>query len=157
MSVSIYFKAGWEKELRSLKYNCHLTFHTWRTNRLMMYKSKKPVCASLPFALPSQPKRRSESLQSCPTLCNPVDCSPPGSSSRGFSKQEYWSGLPCPLSGNLPDPGIKPVSLSRVSYLHWQAGSLPLEPPGKPRNCACILIKVFWIVTWWFFADHSIG
>ena len=157
MSVSIYFKAGWEKELRSLKYNCHLTFHTWRTNRLMMYKSKKPVCASLPFALPSQPKRLPESLQSCPTLCNPVDCSPPGSSSRGFSKQEYWSGLPCPLSGNLPDPGIKPVSLSRVSYLHWQAGSLPLEPPGKPRNCACILIKVFWIVTWWFFADHSIG
>ena len=30
--------------------------------------------------------------------------------SMGFSRQEYWSGLPCPLSGNLPDPGIKPAS-----------------------------------------------
>ena len=28
----------------------------------------------------------------------------------GFSKQEYWSGLPCPLPGDLPDPGIKPAS-----------------------------------------------
>ena len=31
--------------------------------------------------------------------------------SMGFSRQEYWSGLPCPPPGNLPDPGIKPVSL----------------------------------------------
>ena len=34
-------------------------------------------------------------LQSCPTLCGPMDCSPPGSSVQGFSKQERWSGLPC--------------------------------------------------------------
>ena len=33
------------------------------------------------------------SFQSCPTLCNPMDCSPPGSS-MGFSRQEYWSGFP---------------------------------------------------------------
>ena len=39
--------------------------------------------------------------------------------SMGFSRQGYWSGLPCPPSGDLPHPGIKPVS-------HWQAGSLPL-------------------------------
>jgi len=32
--------------------------------------------------------------------------------SMGFSRQEYWSGLPCPLPGNLPDPGIKPLSLT---------------------------------------------
>ena len=31
--------------------------------------------------------------------------------SMGFSRQEYWSGLPCPLQGDLPDPGIEPVSL----------------------------------------------
>ena len=35
-------------------------------------------------------------LQSCPTLCNPIDGSPPGSLSLGFSRQEYWSGLPFP-------------------------------------------------------------
>ena len=37
-----------------------------------------------------------KSLQSCPTLCNPVDGSPPGSPSLGFSRQEHWSGLPFP-------------------------------------------------------------
>ena len=37
-----------------------------------------------------------KSLQSCPTLCNPRDSSPPGSPSLGFSKQEHWNGLPIP-------------------------------------------------------------
>ena len=47
-----------------------------------------------------------------------------------FSRQEYWSGLPCPLPGDLPNPGIKP----RSPIL--QANSLPPEPPGKPKNTA---------------------
>ena len=38
--------------------------------------------------------------------------------SMGFSRQEYWSGLPCPPPGDLPNSGIKPVSFS---LLHWQA------------------------------------
>ena len=37
--------------------------------------------------------------QSCLTLCNPMDCSPPGSSVHGFPRQEYWSGLSCPPPG----------------------------------------------------------
>ena len=37
-----------------------------------------------------------KSLQSFPTLCNPIDGSPPGSPSLGFSRQEYWSGVPSP-------------------------------------------------------------
>ena len=49
--------------------------------------------------------------QSCPTLCDPMACSPRGSSVNGILQQEYWSGLPCPPPGDLPDPGIKPVSL----------------------------------------------
>jgi len=36
-----------------------------------------------------------------------MDCSPPGYSVHGFSSQEYWSGLPFPSPGDLPDPGIK--------------------------------------------------
>ena len=43
-----------------------------------------------------------------------------------FSRQEYWSGLPCPSPGDLPDPGIKPISPV------LQTDSLPTEPPGKP-------------------------
>ena len=50
------------------------------------------------------------SLQSCPTLCDPtVACQ--ASLSMGFSRQEYWSGLPSPPPGDLPDPGIEPTSL----------------------------------------------
>ena len=50
----------------------------------------------------------------------------------GFPRQEYWSGLPFPSPGNLPDPGIK--HMSSVS----QAGSLPSEPAGSPCVCVCI-------------------
>ena len=47
----------------------------------------------------------------------------------GFSRQKYWSGLSLSPPVDLPDPGIKPVSLTS---LHWQTGSLSLAPPGKP-------------------------
>ena len=58
----------------------------------------------------------SEVAQSCPTLCNPVDCSPSGSAvheallSMGLSRQEYWSRLPFPSPGDLPNPGFEPRS-----------------------------------------------
>ena len=45
--------------------------------------------------------------QSCPTLCDPMDYSPPGSSVMGFSRQGYWSGLPFPSPEDLPDPEIE--------------------------------------------------
>ena len=45
--------------------------------------------------------------------------------SMGFSRQEYWSGLPFPCPGDLPDPGIEPRSPT------LQADALPSEPPGK--------------------------
>ena len=41
-------------------------------------------------------KSESEVAQSCPTLSDPMDCSPLGSPSMGFSRQEYWSGVPLP-------------------------------------------------------------
>ena len=44
----------------------------------------------------------------------------------GFSRQEYWKGLPFPSPGELPDPGIEPRSPA------LQADTLPSEPPGKP-------------------------
>ena len=49
-------------------------------------------------------------LQSCPTLGDPMDCSPPGSSIHGISQQEYWSGLPCLLQGIFPTQGMEPVA-----------------------------------------------
>ena len=53
-----------------------------------------------------------------------VDKAPP---SMGFSRQEYWSGLPFPSPGDLPDPGIEPRSLA------LQADALTSEPPEKPK------------------------
>ena len=59
--------------------------------------------------------------KSCPTLVTPwtVACQAP--LSVGFSKQEYWSGLPSPSPGDLPDPGIKSTSPALQSH------SLPTE------------------------------
>ena len=48
--------------------------------------------------------------QWCSTVCDPMDCSPPDSSVYGIFQQEYWSGLPFPSSGDLPDPGMEPTS-----------------------------------------------
>ena len=53
-------------------------------------------------------RKESEVDQSCPTLCDPVDYSLPGSSVRGVLQEEHWSGLPFPSPGDLPNPGIKP-------------------------------------------------
>ena len=49
--------------------------------------------------------------------------------SMGFFRQEYWSGLPCPPPGDLPDPGIQPGSSQSPAL---QVGSLSLASPGKP-------------------------
>ena len=51
-----------------------------------------------------------------------------GPLSMGFSRKEYWSGLPCPPPGNLPNPGIEPRSPG------LQVDSLPAEPPAKPKR-----------------------
>ena len=67
-------------------------------------------------------------VQSCPTLCNPMDCSGQALLTMGFSRPEYWSGLPCLPPGDLPNPGIKPRSPE------LQADSLPSEQPWKSWN-----------------------
>ena len=45
---------------------------------------------------PFEAAAAANSLQSCPTLCDPIDGSPPGSTAPRFSRQEHWSGLPFP-------------------------------------------------------------
>ena len=57
--------------------------------------------------------------------------------SMGFSRQEYWRGLPCPPPGDLPNPGIEPMSLTAPVC---QASSLPLVPAGTPYTCICSLL-----------------
>ena len=81
----------------------------------------------------------SEVAQSCPTLCDPMDCiAHHAPLSMGFSRQEYWSGLPFPSSGDLPDPGIEPRSPA------LQADALTSEPPGKPFVYGKVCKKKAW-------------
>ena len=67
--------------------------------------------------------------QLCPTLCDPMDCSPPASSVHGiFQARKSWSGLPFPPPEDLltqgPNPGLP----------HGRLDALPPEPPGKSSN-----------------------
>ena len=63
--------------------------------------------------------------KSCPTLVTPWSVAHQASLSMGFSRQEYWSGLPFPSPGHLPNPGIDPRSPA------LQADSLPTEPANR--------------------------
>ena len=77
--------------------------------------------------------------QLCLTLCDPMDCSPPGSSAHGISRQEYWSGVPLPTPGDLPDPGIEPTSLVFpalgggffTNSATWEGPMVFLSPPNS--------------------------
>ena len=62
----------------------------------------------------------------CPTLATPWTVARQAPLSMEFSRQEYWSGLPFPSPGDLPNPGIEPGSPA------LQADALSSEPPGKP-------------------------
>ena len=92
-------------------FDCHIW---WR--RLLWYLGGK-----------DQWKVKVSVIQSCLTLCDPMDYSP-APLSMGFSRQEYWSGLSSLLPGDLPNPGIKPMSPE------LQADSLTSELPGKPSG-----------------------
>ena len=71
--------------------------------------------------------------QSCLTLCDPVDYSLPGSSVYGVFQARIWTRLTFPTPGNLPDPGIEPVSLVSPALA---GGFFTTDLPGKP---ICVL------------------
>ena len=73
--------------------------------------------------------------QLCLTLCDPTDCvAHQAPLSMEFSRQEYWSGLPFPSPGDLPNPVIEP-EFSCV----WQVDSLPV---GNTCVCVCVCVCV---------------
>ena len=90
--------------------------HLEKGTQIWIIFSVQCICAC--FQLP----------QSCLTLCDPIDQSPPGFSSMGFSGQEHWSGLPCPPPGDLPDSGTEP----RAPAL--QADTLLLSHGGSTKR-----------------------
>ena len=84
--------------------------------------------------------------QSCPTLCDQVECSPPGSSIHGDSPgKKAGVGLPFPSPGDLPDPRIEPGGPPAL-----RADSLPSEPLSSPcrpflcAECLCATYTTMW-------------
>ena len=65
----------------------------------------------------------------CSVMSNPLQPHGQALLSMGFSRQEYWTGLPFPSPGDLPNPEIKPVSLVPPAFA---GGFFTTEPPGKP-------------------------
>ena len=106
-----------------------------------------------------------KSLQSCPTLCDPIDSSPPGSPSLGLSRQEHWSGLPFPspmhesekwkwsrsvVSDSSRPHGLQPTKL----FCPW-------DFPGKSTGVGCHCLPCMCAYSLWLFPslcdsmDHS--
>ena len=74
--------------------------------------------------------------QSCPTLCNTMDCSPPGPLSMELSRQEYYSGLPFPALGALVTHGLN------TGLLHLLHGRQILYSLSHQRRTICVVLEV---------------
>ena len=74
-------------------------------------------------------------LQSCLTLCGSMDVAHQSPLFMEFSRQEYWSGLPCPPLGDIPNPGVEPASLKPLALAGgFFAASTTLEAPMIGQN-----------------------
>ena len=80
--------------------------------QLNLQNRNRPTDIENKLWLPKGKGSESEVTQSCPTLWDPWTIARQAPPSMGFSRQEYWSGSPCPSPGNLPDPEIEPASLT---------------------------------------------
>ena len=70
-----------------------------------------------------------------------------------FSMLEYWSGLPFPTSGDLPDPGIKPASLASSALA---GGFFTAVPPAKPNLVICVYISFLFQIIFPYRLSQSI-
>ena len=114
---------GWSSHVATiLMRNCRKCFHNLSVNLLMrkcFSKQHQSTNVNVNVLV----------AQSCPTLCESMDLSSPGSSIHGILQARILEGVyHFLLPGDLPDPGIKPESPA------LQADSLPSEPPGKPTK-----------------------
>ena len=101
----------------------------------MFHSEKNILCGGWKTCWPSREADESEVTQSCPTLVTPWTVAYQAPPSMEFSRQEYWSGLPFPSAGNLPNPGIKPTSLTLqviLYQLNHQESPRKLEWVGYP-------------------------
>ena len=125
----------WGSLVSSILSKTFVCFFLWGRSCLPLIVYNNPTKCACPVA------------QSCPTLCDPMDCIVcQAPLSMEFSRQEYWSGLPFPSPGNLPDPGIKLVSpespaLARgffTTSATWEA-TYPQKETGNQKGSKIML------------------
>ena len=101
-----------------------------------------------------------KSLQSCPTLCDPMDYSLPGSSVHGIlqARIQEWVTMPSSKGSSQPRDITQGSNSHLLCLLHWQMCSLPLVPPGKPQIFSSVqsLTHVCLFVTPWTAARQAI-
>ena len=122
----------WHTPGKNTGMGCHFLlqgiFPTQETNPGLLHCWQRLLPSGRPWAIREVQKRElpCESESHVRLFVTPWTIIYQAPWSLGFSRQEYWSGLPFPSPGDLPNPGIEPRSPS------LQADSLPSEPPGKP-------------------------
>ena len=128
VNIQGWFPLGWTGLISLQSKGLSRDFSNTTVQRHQFFSAQSSLCSNSHIHNDYWKNHESESevAQSCPTLCDPVDCSLPGS--MGFSRQEYWSGLPFPSPGDLPDPGIEP------RFPSLQADTLTSELPGKNHS-----------------------
>ena len=92
------------------------------TSMELIFESFNPVCPESAYITPcyAHVLNHFSHVWLCESLCTVAFQAP---LCMGFSRQEYWDGLPYPPAGDAPNPGIEPASFKS----HWQKGSLPLK------------------------------
>ena len=111
---------------------CHPTYLTYMQSTLwemlgwMKHKLESRLPGEISTTSDMQMKVKVKSLSRVWLFVTPWTLAHQAPQSMGFSRQEYWSGLPFPSPGDVPDPGIEPRSPT------LQADALTSEPPGKP-------------------------
>ena len=136
-------KASGERNGYSLQYCCLENFMdrgTWWATAHEITESDTIEQLTLEIYLTFLEVKWSELAQSCPTLCDPMDCSPPGSSVHGIFRQEYWSGLLFSPPGDFPNPWTEPMSPVPCP-LH---GRWILHPLSHLLNHIYVYVYSFW-------------
>ena len=105
---------------------CSLSFPPLRNNPLRHLRELRKVFNSLKACVRAYMLSHFSHIQ---LFATPWTVAHQAPLSMGFSRPEYWSGLPCLSPGDLPNPGIESTSLC---LWHQQVGFIPLAPSGKP-------------------------
>ena len=134
-----------EKEIianRWSQVHLHLTYDNWNVLGVPVIKNPPSNAGTWFWSLVRELRSHihvwvhAKLLQLCPTLCDPMDCSPPVSPAPGILSASVLEWVSIPYSRGFSQPRDQ----THISHLlHWEGGSLPLAPPGKTANLSHVI------------------